>query len=276
MARNETISKLKIFENKCKKEVPDGLFDEEFYTIKDFCDIGNGMVSGLDKAFQIDVEKLNEYEKKYLIKVIKANSLDSFTHNGTTDYFLIQEAKIKNEADFIQKCPNLYGFLKAYKEKLNNRYQYNREIKYWEWSFLRNYNLFSKNEPRIFVPCKERISNKNHFRFAFIEANIYPTQDVTAIFPKKETKESIYYILALLNSKFVFDWLRFNGVVKGNIVEFSEKPIASIPYRKIDFKNINEKSAHDNIVRYSKKYIKNRDSREPEKIAIEFNKIFNI
>ena len=276
LAQGEIISGLKIFEKNCQKETPDNLFSQSFYTVKDFCDIGNGMVSGLDKAFQVDVKNLNKNEKKYLIKVIKARSLEPFIHNGITDYFLIKEGEIQNEDDFIKNYPSLYVTLKDHKEKLNSRYQYNREIKFWEWVFLRNYNLFNQDTPRIFVPCKERISNKNHFRFSFIEAGIYPTQDVTAIFPKKETKESIYYILALLNSKFVFDWLRFNGIVKGNIVEFSEKPIESIPYRKINFNNLKEKNIHDNIVGYTKKYIENKSDFEFEEIAIEFNKLFNI
>lgn len=276
LAQKEIISELNIFEKNCKKETADNLFSTGFYTIKDFCDIGNGMVSGLDKAFQINAKNLNEEEKKYLIKVIKAKSLEPFTHNGITDYFLIEEGLVKNEEDFIKKFPNFYATLTDYKEGLKNRYQYNREIKFWEWVFLRNYKLFSKEEPRIFVPCKERISNKNYFRFSFIEAEIYPTQDVTAIFPKKETKESIYYILALLNSKFVFDWLRFNGIVKGNIVEFSEKPIASIPYRKIDFNNTKEKNIHDAIVEHTKNYIKNKQNTELETINTEFNKLFNI
>lgn len=276
LAQKEIISELHIFEKKCKKETPVDLFSTSFYTIKDFCDIGNGMVSGLDKAFQINTKNLNTEEKKYLIKVIKAKSLGPFTHNSITDYFLIEEGVVKSEEAFIKNFPNFYQQIQQYKEDLNKRYQYNREIKFWEWVFLRNYKLFSKETPRIFVPCKERISNKNHFRFSFIESGIYPTQDVTAIFPKKETKESIYYILALLNSKFVFDWLRFNWIVKGNIVEFSEKPIASIPYRKIDFNSIDEKTAHDNIVKHIKKYIENKNNNELEKVAIEFNKLFNI
>ena len=55
------ISELQIFENNCGNT--DALFSDVFFTIKDCCDIGNGLVSGLDKAFQIDVKNLNEEEK---------------------------------------------------------------------------------------------------------------------------------------------------------------------------------------------------------------------
>ena len=275
LAQNEILTELNIYEKNCQKETADNLSSTEFYTVRDFCDIGNGMVSGLDKAFQIDIHELNEDERKYLINVLKAKNLNPFSHGEITNYFLIEESTIKTEEEFIKKFPNFYKVLINYREQLNGRYLYNREIKFWEWVFLRNYKLFAQEKPRIFVPCKERISNKSYFRFSFVEAGIYPTQDVTAIFPKEKTKESIYYILALLNSKYVFDWLRFNGIVKGNIVEFSEKPIASIPYRKINFDNAKEKDIHDNIVEYTRNFIQEKNDSDFKKIAIEFDKLFN-
>ena len=137
--------------------------------------------------------------------------------------------------------------------------------------FLRNFNLFSKSEKRIFVPCKERISNKNYFRFALVEEGIFPTQDVTAVFRKSNTKESVEYILAYLNNPIIFDWLKCNGIVKGNIVEFSEKPISSIPYRVIDWTNSEEVELHEKITTKTKQFIKNKQ----EKYLTEINQLFN-
>jgi len=139
---------------------------------------------------------------------------------------------------------------------------------------LRNLNLFNKNEKRIFVPCKERISNKNYFRFALVEAGIYPTQDVTAIFKKSNTKESIEYILDYLNQPFVFEWLKFNGIVKGNIVEFSEKPITSIPFKKIDWDNENEVFLHDSIREKTLIFLKNKSEKQLVEIKKMFSQLF--
>lgn len=135
---------------------------------------------------------------------------------------------------------------------------------------MRNFNLFNKAEKRIFVPCKERISNKNFFRFALVDQDIFPTQDVTAIFKKTETKESIQYIVAYLNQPSIFDWLKCNGIVKGNIVEFSEKPIASIPFRKIDWNNKEEVSLHHQITHLTQQFI---DTKNP-KISLDINSLF--
>lgn len=268
-----TAQSLAQFEQACQPRTSDSLFPEGFHTISEVCDIGNGMVSGLDKAFQLSSAAWTEKEKEKIIKVVKAKQIAPYHALGTTDYFLLPEGEVSSEAELAQDYPNFYISLLEYKTQLNARYRYNRDIKYWEWCFLRNYKQFSSRQPRILVPCKERISNKNYFRFCFAEEDIYPTQDVTAIFPKKTTKESIYYILGFLNHWRVFDWLRFNGVVKGDIVEFSEKPIGSIPYRKIDFSSNNEKKLHDDIVTLVKTHLKHKDACLIEKINLNFDKL---
>lgn len=275
LAPMKVIKELYLYENRCRKTNSLDLLEYNLYTIKDFFDIWNGMVSWLDKAFQIDKSLLNETEKLNLISVVKAKNLMPFLHSETTDYIFINK-EVKTESDFKENFPNFYKHLQEYKEQLNNRYQYNRVIPYWEWVFLRNFNLFSKRMDRIFVPCKERISNKNHFRFSIVKEGIYPTQDVTAIFKKDKTEESLFYVLAFLNSKYVFDWLRYNGIVKWNIVEFSEKPIASIPYRKIDFSNMEEVQLHKRISALTETYIQTNKRDILDQINIEIDKLFTL
>lgn len=218
-----------------------------YHTIGEVCDIGNGLVSGLDKVFQIteEINQLNANEIEASINVIKAKDLAPFFGRKITKYIFLKESLTEN--DFQKSYPNYFLHFKKHQQILEERYQYKRKINYWEWVFLRNFHLFNKNEKRIFVPCKERISHKNYFRFALVDKNIFPTQDVTAIFKKPDTKESIEYITAYLNHPIIFEWLKCNGVIKGNIVEFSEKPISSIPYRKIDWGNNNEIQIHDAI-----------------------------
>ena len=265
-----------LFENKCyvnsKKSVDLFTTKSNYLTIGEICDIGNGLVSGLDKAFQLNGEILNENEKRNSINVVKAKHLKPFYHTEITRYIFIND--IEKENIVRTDYPNYYNKLVKYKDRLEKRYQYNRKIPYWNWVFLRNFKLFNSDKERILVPCKERISNKDYFRFSYAKSNIFPTQDVTAIFKKQNTKESVYYILAFLNNHRVFQWLVNNGIVKGNIVEFSERPISSIPFRSIDWDNKSDKKNHDNIVKYTKEYIKNNSSEHLEKIELIFSKIF--
>lgn len=241
------------------------------HTIGDICEIGNGMVSGLDKAFQLGNEKLNQTERANTIQVIKAKDLKPYTYKNITPYLFANQ--VESEEQLQTDFPTFYQQLKPQEERLNQRYQYNRTIHYWEWVFLRNYKLFKSDQPRIFVPCKERISNKNHFRFAYVEAGIFPTQDVTALFLKPDVQESIQYVLAFLNHKKVFNWLKTKGIVKGNIVEFSEKPISDIPFRKIDWQNKKEAAIHHKITELTAAYLKKENDTTLKEINVLFSKI---
>ena len=232
------------------------------------------MVSGLDRAFQIPKEtKLTAKEKHSTISVLKAKNMEQYVHGEITPYIFLN-GDVKNEEDLKEKYPAFYEILRQFQDKLELRYNYNRKINYWEWVFLRSFNLFRQEKEKIFVPCKERISHKSYFRFSYVPSGIFPTQDVTAMFLKAEVKESIYYILALLNSEHVFEWLKHKGVVKGNIVEFSEKPLASIPVRLIDWQNPTEVKLHEQISSSCKNYILTRDEKSlqilNERMAVLF------
>ncbi|MDY6331732.1 MAG: Eco57I restriction-modification methylase domain-containing protein [Fibrobacter sp.] len=266
----KSISDIENFEKACKKKnrIQESLFDEkdEYEMLGDFCEIGNGMVSGLDKAFQLtDDDFLNEKEKKNVIKVVKAKNITSFVSEKSTNYIFVNEP-ISSESDFSEKFPNFSKHLVPFKVNLKKRYDYGRKLNYWEWAFLRNYNLFASSQEKIFVPCKERITHKDRFRFSLANNDLFPTQDVTAIYKRKTTQESVYYILALLNSYYVFNWLKSKGVRKGDIVEFSEKPISIIPFRKIDFSNENEVKLHNQIVVLVKNFIRSKENTIIKKI----------
>lgn len=271
LATESVQDELKRFEKGCKKA--NQLFDFDFHRIGEYCDIGNGMVSGLDTAFQIkDTINLNKSEKTVLIDVLKAKDLNAYKNTSSTKYIFIQE-DISNE-EFSEKYPHFVTHFSPYIEKLEGRYSYNRVIPYWEFVFPRNQKLFERKAPRIFIPCKERISNKNYFRFCYAPEGVYPTQDVTAIFRKESCKESLEYILAYLNNKRVFEWLAFNGIVKGAIVEFSEAPIASIPYRPINWQVSTEVQLHDDITNEVKQYLMDSSSIHIDNINNSFNKLF--
>ncbi len=257
LAPSKVGKKLEEFEDKCAVMVSNSLFGNErkYFTLGDLADIGNGMVSGLDRAFQVPQEiQLTKHEKGATISVLKAKNIDQYLHGEITTYIFLN-GDVKSENDLEEKYPNFHGLLITHRDQLEKRYNYNRQINFWEWVFLRSFNLFKQERERIFVPCKERISHKSYFRFSYVASGVFPTQDVTAIFLKPETKESIYYILALLNSAYIFEWLKHKGVVKGNIVEFSEKPLASIPIKRIDWENEHEVKLHDEITSWCKSYI---------------------
>lgn len=248
--------------------------ENELHRIGGYCDIGNGMVSGLDKAFKVsDLSSLNEKEKKALIKVNKAKDLAQYFNVNTSYYIFIEDDM--SEEEFKMGYPNFYAQLLPYKELLSKRYSYGKDLPIWQFAFPRNERLFKRQTPYIFVPCKERISVRHYFRFAYADTSYFPLQDVTGIFPKSNCKEDVMYLLAYLNNERVFEWMKYNGIIKGEIVEFSEAPIASIPYRPIKWNKPEEVSLHDCIVTETKNYINSRDLKCKKRIDNYFNILFN-
>lgn len=269
IAQDSEVAQLEKYEQSCTNINIEN--DSKMNTLEDFCEIGNGMVSGLDKAFQLEkISGLNENETNNLLKVIKAKDLVPYTYEAITHYIFITD---ETKEDFEEKYPHFKSHLKPFKESLLKRYSYNRNIPYWEWVFLRNYNLFKENTNKIFVPCKERISNKDYHRFAIVKGSIFPTQDVTAIIAKNDTKESLEYICALLNSKQVFNWIKHKGIIKGNIVEFSRAPLAKIPFRAINFNDSREVEIHDNITQLVSQYCIEKQEEYLVLIQNELNKL---
>ncbi|MBO4511362.1 MAG: N-6 DNA methylase, partial [Victivallales bacterium] len=178
------------------------LFGKKVLRIGDICDIGNGMVSGLDKAFRVeDASVFSEEEKAFLIKVLKAKDLSQFYFDTSSKYLFIPPGI--SETTLLYKYPGIYKYFQVFRKELMERYDYSREIPYWEFVFPRNQRLFCRECPKIFVPCKERISTKKYFRFCYAPKGYYPLQDVTGLIPKNGCKESIEYILAYLNNPVV-------------------------------------------------------------------------
>ena len=240
--------KIRQFELACSNQ--EGLFpeDRKIDRIGDFFDIGNGLVSGLDKAFNVTniFHLIPEEERRCLINVVKSKNISSFVPTNISKYIYIEDKEI-TEQEMKSRYNVLYTHLLQFYETLQQRYQYGRKIDFWSFSFPRNKHLFSTNVDKIFVPCKDRISKRKAFRFCIAPKGTYPLQDVTALIRRPNCKESLEYAVAYLNSPEVYEWLLLNGIIKGEIVEFSEAPLASIPYRKIDWGNPYEVQIHNEI-----------------------------
>lgn len=277
LVHSDDEDRLKKFEQKCSLGFQDVFGATSGYnTLGTIADIGNGMVSGLDKAFQLPENVvLSKKELQATLPVLKAKNMERYVHNDIHKYIFLNEVTL-TEKELKTEYPNFYIQLQEHKEALEKRYCYKRKIDYWQWVFLRSLKMFKKQQEKIFIPCKERISHKNYFRFCLAEKELFPTQDVTAVYLKDGVRESIYYILSILNSNNVFEWLKRKGVVKGNIVEFSEKPLASIPVRLIDWTKKNEVKLHNEIVESCMAYIKTRDESALEELNKKVEYLFSL
>jgi len=214
------------------------------HTLGEVAQIGNGMVSGLDRAFKLNsTRNLSPMERKRAIKVIKAFQLEKYTHHGHTYYIQL------NSDDSMRDYPNFYTQLHPLKPHLEKRYKYANDPKWFEWSFLRNYSMMKSKQEKIMVPCKERINKKQFVRFSYARGDYFASQDVTAIAMLPHIKESIKYVLAILNSSITYEWIEAMGLRRGGVVEFSERPLTEIPIKRIDWGDRREVGCHNRIVK---------------------------
>ncbi len=222
--------------------------EQRYVRLGDLVEIGNGLVSGLDKAFRVPKGlHLNGNEEKLCANVIKARSLRRYYSDGPNKYFLIKPGQIQSEKELKHEYLNLFFHLQQYKSALEQRYQYGRIIPYWEWVFLRNLELMENHSALIFVPCKERFDTRQYIRFALCRGSYYSTQDVTVIVKDSWVKESVEYLLAFLNSNIMFKWIVSKGFVRGGVAEFSERPLSNLPIRLINWNNPTETVIHQKI-----------------------------
>lgn len=246
LATESVQERLNALENACRARTT-GRGESPVTRLGMVADIANGMVSGLDAAFRIPPDlTLNADEDAARIDVVKGFSLAPYLTTGTTPYIFV--APGLSEAEFEQRFPAFCRQLTPFRERLEARYSYGRDLRYWEWAFLRSFTFFQAAESLIFVPCKERLSNKSCLRFALAPSGSFPTQDVTAIGLKHGVRESPLYLLALLNSPRLYEWVRYKGLMKGEIAEFSEKPLSTMPLRLVDWTSGQEAERHDRIV----------------------------
>jgi len=220
---------------------------ERFSTLQDIAIIGNGMVSGLDKAFILtDTNKLSEDEVKRVIYVFKAFTLDRFKPKMLPVPYIYAN-DIVDEETFRKLCPQFYQKLLPYRDRLLRRYNYGKIIPWWHWVFPRNKHLFEAYNDKIFVPSKERYDTKGYFRFAYVKGLYYATQDVTVICIKPHVREGTKYLLALLNSKPYQEYILYKGFSRGGVYDFSEKPLATIPIPRIDWNDIEDVKIYNDI-----------------------------
>ena len=245
---------------------------EAFETLGDYCTIANGMVSGLDKAFKVTEDlysQLSDVEKSATMRVAKGADLSSLVTFKSSRYIDLPPGLTEEEVR--TSYPNLISHLEPYTEQLFKRYSYGRDLPFWEWAFRRSETFLCNNQKKIFVPCKERITNKSVVRFSLAPEGSVATQDVTAFAPKPEFDIAAEYVCAYLSLDEVTQWIRRRGLIKGGIAEFSERPLASIPFRTINKSDKSELAHYVQLIELVKSCT---SPEEVENTRKEIRKIF--
>ncbi len=162
-------------------------------------------------------------------------------------------------SDIKKDYPKLYKYLIAHKTILNAK---SRDIKPEpttpnEWHrFGRHQSLDACNLPEKIIVGVLSTGDK----YAVDSCSTFVSSGGTAgycmIALPEDSQYSIYYIQAILNSKYV-QWITslMGEIFRGGFIARGTKVLKQLPVRKIDFENAEEKLAHDNIVEKQKQLI---------------------
>lgn len=236
--------------------------------LENVCEINHGVQSGCDKVSRENIKLLpaslierHNIEAGDGIFILTDEELEAlalppdeqgiirpFFKNSDIDPYYVyteeDEHLIYADADTdIEKHPNIKAHLRKFKSILVKGG--NVEGLPRDWFRLhrpRKSHIFEG--PKIMVPYRAR-----HNRFGYDTGSAYGSIDICYINAKKKSRESLKYVLALLNSKVLDFWCRYKTKPKGKMREYYASPLKAISIRRINFDDSDEVGIHDEMVR---------------------------
>jgi hypothetical protein len=228
-----------------------------------FCAIGQGMKTGLNKAFIVTPEIIekNEIESSVLKKYVKTRDIKRY-HINYRDLHLIYTVP---ETD-PNGIPNTIKYLKQFRSDLEKRFQFKTGVCQWfGLSIPQNRKLFDNVKEKIIVP---NYSTTN--KFAYDNQSFYTLTD-TYVIVLKTTAVSLKFVLGILNSRLMNFFYRSTTKLKRDgYMEFVSRPLSEIPIKKVNFENTSDKVSHDEIVHEVEELI--ALSKQKMAIVIDFNR----
>lgn len=110
--------------------------------------------------------------------------------------------------------------------------------------YLDSHTAFAS--PHLLTPS---LSNRANFALGTGDLFSTGTAGVTSVIPKGDVKESLLFLLALLNSRLLSYYaVTHSPIFSGGYYKFSAPYLKGLPIRRIDFSNSADRRAHDDIV----------------------------
>ncbi len=163
--------------------------------IRNVCNIKQGIITGLDKAFIVGDEEIEKYQlENVLLKKWIKNSNISKTNISYKNLYIIYTNMIENEEEY----PNTMKYLQPYKDILINRRECKKGLRKWyelQWGRIQS----DFESPKILFPYKSDSNN-----FCFDKGEYYCSADV--------------YFINELHGDLSFEYLQ--NYLNSNIFEF--------------------------------------------------------
>ncbi len=217
--------------------------------LDEVADVNQGIVTGGDKINikVLETEKLDEnqigkglfvledneiiefkIEKKLCKPFFKNSEINRFqTKQETTQNLLFISKEFKNEDDFKLKYPNAFKHLLKFKKTMiSRRIKLNENPEQWFTLNRGTSHPIIFENSKIVAPQRSKTNT-----FGYNDIPWYAASDVFFItHPQKNY--NLKYILGIINSKLLYNWLYYRGKRKGENLELTAKPLKEIPIAK--------------------------------------------
>ena len=245
--------------------------------LENICTIIQGIVSGADAVTQNNIKLIPEYkisgynikrgdgifvlseeelkkvnlsqrELSLIHKTYKNSDITPYFVDLTTSspLFIIYTTKQTN----INGFPNIKKHLEKFKEILEDRLiRYDEKYSWFCLHRERDEKILSSSFKIVTPRWGEEIKP-----FGLQTGDFYENSDINLIVPQKDIKEDILYILSILNSSLIINWMIKKAQQKGLT---RQSILFKIPIHRIDFNNPEEIKMHDKIVENVKLIRKN-------------------
>ena len=153
------------------------------------------------------------------------------------------QAALLSEAELKQQSPKAHSYLLENKAELQRRERGRFRGKMW-YQYGRAQNLDLMLSPKILVPdIADRAS------FALDEDGQYAFTSGYGIVLKESARESVKYVLGLLNSRLLDLYLKSVSTnLRGGFFRYFTQFLEQLPIRTIDHSDTKEKKQHDRMV----------------------------
>jgi len=210
-----------------------------------------------------DIENTFKVEKKFVKpfgclrrkKDNTQNSLNTYRYLKRNAFVIYPYKKVDDKIKLIEidelekKYPYAFKYLSFYKDKLENRDIKPKPETSNEWYRYGRHQSLDKCDvsEKIVVGVLSK-GNKYSIDFKKTLVSSGGTAGYVIITLPNDFKYSIYYIQALLNSKYL-EWFAslIGEVFRGGYIARGTKVLKKLPIRIIDFNNSKDKKLHDEI-----------------------------
>ena len=225
LAQSELSEDIWEFLSGLNKKIIEKIRKDSVLLADEFCDIGKGMSTGYNDAFEVTDEMIkNEHlEPKGLKRLLKNGDIRQYyiIRNNEPGHVIYLQG-INN----IDQFPNIKKHLLKFTKELGERKNYNGP--WYKYTTPRNIEIFESGVDKIVVPF---MAQENRFAID-TEMSIPTSGDVHAILLKKKYQPSIYFFLAVLNSSLIMAYHKNTTQLKReDYIEFNKKQLEKLPIK---------------------------------------------